>query len=260
MTAIKYNDEGLRLERILALKRQSDYRDGGSQFFEIDWTGSGYDDLLTRGNGAVRMPTRYNFFLERYFARKDKGHWELYANLHYDNEGFRGIRYGSPEFDIEPTYHVNDSLSFYAGLDGRSNPDWLIWNSDKNVIGTYRQRIVFLTAGSTWLIDPKQELRVKLQAVALDAKAEQAWTVGPNGDPVRSSETIPNIRLRDMGFQIRYRYELAPLSNLYIAYVRGGSMYDETSGPVDVGHELARAFDLRDSEQFLVKLSYRFAN
>src|SRR6185295_5103035 len=61
VAALKFNDQGLRLERILALKRQSDYRDGGSQFFEIDWTGSGYDDLLTFGNGTVRMPTRYNF-------------------------------------------------------------------------------------------------------------------------------------------------------------------------------------------------------
>ena len=259
VAALKYNDEGLRLERILALKRQSDYRDGGSQFFEIDWTGSGYDDLITRGNGAVRMPVRYNFFLERYFARKDKGHWELYTNLHYDNGGFRGLRYGAPEFDLEPTYHVNDSLSFYAGLDGRYNPDWLIWR-EGNLIGSYRSRIVFLTAGSTWLIDPKQELRVKLQAVALDAKAAQAWRVGPDGNPMRTADSIPNFRLRNMGFQIRYRYELAPLSNLYIAYVRGGALFDETFGPVDVGHELERSFDLRDSEQFLVKLSYRFSN
>jgi hypothetical protein len=186
----------------------------------------------------------------------------LYSNVHYDNDGFRGLRSGAPEFDLEPTYHVNDSLSFYGGFDARYNPDWLIWRGDVNeqVIGTYRERIVFFTAGSTWLIDPKQELRVKLQAVALDAKALQSWSVGPDGNPERSSVAIPNIRLRDMGFQIRYRYELAPLSNLYIAYVRGGSLYDETAGPVDVGHEFARAFDLRDSEQFLVKLSYRFSN
>ena len=61
-----------------------------------------------------------------------------------------------------------------------------------------------------------------------------------------------------MGFQIRYRYELAPLSNLYIAYVRGGALFDETFGPVGVGHQFERAFDLRDSEQLFVKLSYRF--
>jgi hypothetical protein len=257
VAAMDYNDEGLPLSRILAVKRQSDYRDGGTQFFEIDWTGSGYDDLLTRGHGPVRLPTRYNFFLERYFARKPGTHWELYTNIHYDNGGFRGIRYGAPEFDIEPTYHVNDTLTFYGGLDGRYNPDWLIWRED-NLIGAYRARIVFLTAGTNWQISSKQELRVKLQAVALDADAVQAYRVAPGGNPIASPEAIPNFAQRNMGFQIRYRYERAPLSTLYIAYVRGGSLFGVTLGPVDVGHQFQRAFDLRDSEQLLVKLSYRF--
>jgi len=257
VAAMDYNDQGLPLTRILAIKRQSDYRDGGTQFFEIDWNGSGHDDLITRGHGAVRLPTRYNFFFERYFARKPEGRWELYTNLHYDNGGFRGIRYGAPEFDIEPTYHVNDTLSFYGGLDGRYNPDWLIWRGD-NLIGSYRSRTVFLTTGMNWLVSPKQELRVKLQAVALDAVAVQAYRIAPGGNPIASAEDIPNFALRNMGFQIRYRYELAPLSNLYIAYVRGGALFDETFGPVGVGHQFERAFDLRDSEQLFVKLSYRF--
>ncbi|HET7126875.1 MAG TPA: DUF5916 domain-containing protein [Lysobacter sp.] len=252
------NDEGLTLSRILAIKRQSDYRNGGTQFFEIDWTSRGHDDLITRGNGAVRMPVRYNLFLERYFARRPGGHWELYTNIHYDNSGFRGFRYGAPEFDVEPTYHVNDTLSFYGGLDGRYNPDWLVWNDEKQVIGSYRSRLVFMTAGTNWLISPKQELRVKLQAVALEARALRAYDVAPDGNPVASSEDVPNFTLRNMGFQIRYRYELAPLSNLYVAYVRGGALYDETFGPVGVGHQFERAFDLRDSEQLFVKLNYRF--
>lgn len=53
---------------------------------------------------------------------------------------------------------------------------------------------------------------------------------------------------------------LAPLSNLYIAYVRGGSLSQQGSGRFDAGHPLGAAFDLRDSEQFLVKISYRFGD
>jgi len=44
--------------------------------------------LMLRGDAVGRaMRTA-----ERYFARKDKGHWELYTNVHYDNGGFRGGR------------------------------------------------------------------------------------------------------------------------------------------------------------------------
>ena len=124
--------------------------------------------------------------------------------------------------------------------------------------GECKANIVFLAAGATWLIDAKQELRVKLQAVGLDAEAKQAWLVGADGQPVPSSTPIKNFTLRDMGFQIRYRKEIAPLSYLYIAYVRGGSLFGDTFGPVSLGSQISNAFSLRDCEQLFVKLSYRF--
>ncbi|HEX2083478.1 MAG TPA: hypothetical protein VHF86_08370, partial [Xanthomonadaceae bacterium] len=58
------------------------------------------------------------------------------------------------------------------------------------------------------------------------------------------------------GFQIRYRYELAPLSYLYVVYGRGGYRQDAYSD--EVGSLLGESFDIRDDEQLLVKLSYRF--
>jgi len=84
----------------------------------------------------------------------------------------------------------------------------------------------------------------------------QAWRVAADGTPVASDEPVSDFSLRNLGFQIRYRYELAPLSNLYIAYVRGG--FDSQAFAQDVGPLLGDAFSLRDSEQLLVKLSYRF--
>jgi hypothetical protein len=62
--------------------------------------------------------------------------------------------------------------------------------------------------------------------------------------------------VRNLGLQIRYRYELAPLSYLYVVYGRGGyELEDDTDGS---GRRLRSSFSLRDDEQLLVKLSYRF--
>ena len=55
---------------------------------------------------------------------------------------------------------------------------------------------------------------------------------------------------------MRYRYEFKPLSDLYVVYGRGGDLFNEFSQ--DAGDALADSFDLRDDEQLLVKLSYRF--
>ena len=266
VAAMANNDAGLPLTRIVGIKRQSDYRDGGTQFFEIDWTGSGHDDLITRGNGAVRIPTRYSFFLERFFARKPAGHWELYSNLHYDTGGISGASHGALGFDLQPTYHVNDRLSFYTELNALHDRDWLLWcptggdpcagQGGRDLLGSYRANQLQLNGGMQWIISAKQELRIKLETIAIDAHALQGWTLAANGEPQRVADGLNDFSLRNLGFQIRYRYELAPLSNLYIAYVRGGFGFrDEGQG---VGGLLGDAFDLRDDEQLFVKLSYRF--
>ena len=64
--------------------------------------------------------------------------------------------------------------------------------------------------------------------------------------------------MRNLGFQIRYRYELAPLSYLYVVYGRGG--FDQEPTDEGAGGLLRDSFQLRDDEQLLVKLSYRFEN
>jgi hypothetical protein len=99
---------------------------------------------------------------------------------------------------------------------------------------------------------------VRLEALGLDAEAKRAWRVAANGEPVRSADAIDDFALRNMGFQVRYRYEFAPLSYLYVAYVRGGSLFEAGEGPYSLDDAFSGAFDLRDSEQLLVKLSYRF--
>ena len=257
------NDDGLHIGDAWAVNRGSDRRDGGNQFFEIaGWT-AGHDDLITRGNGAVRMPSKLFLFAQRFRPRK--GHWAFYGNARYAAEGLGGIDAGATTLYFEPTYHVNDTLSFNAGLEASHNPDWLLWRPDRdpatpdNRIGTFRANTLFLNAGMTWLIDNKQELRVRLESIGLDAQARQAYRVSPDGEAVAVNEVIPDFALSNLGFQVRYRYELAPLSYLYIAYVRGGSLFDEgTDGFFRAQDRFLDAFELRDSEQLLVKLSYRF--
>ncbi|HEY0662570.1 MAG TPA: DUF5916 domain-containing protein [Lysobacter sp.] len=268
-TSRRVNDHGVHIADAWAFNRQSQRRDGGDEFFEVaSWT-DGRDDLITRGNGIVKVPTKYFLYGERFRPRK--GHWAFNGSARYNVEGLSNdFTKGATTLYFEPTYHVNDTLSFFAGVELSHNPDWLLWApyddpaKPDNRLATYRSNMVFLNAGSVWLIDNKQELRVRLEAIGLDAKAEQAWLVAPDGtpvavdEPVAMEDRVKDFALRNLGFQVRYRYELAPLSYLYIAYVRGGSMFEEGNGPFDAQREFRDAFELRDSEQLLVKLSYRF--
>ena len=100
---------------------------------------------------------------------------------------------------------------------------------------------------------------MRLEAIGLEARAKQSYALAADGTPLPVGRRHEDFGLGNMGFQVRYRYELAPLSNLYVAYVRGGSMAMEpVADGIDAVDWLSDSFSLRDSEQLLVKLAYRF--
>lgn len=258
----RHNNQGLKLWDALALNRQSERRDGGNRFWELALYTAGYDDLITRGNGAVRVPAKYFAFYERYHSRRNGGRWEFYWNARYGAEGLDGLGKGSYRAYAEPVYHASERLRFFAGLQAEVNTDWLLWRPNRagqSQLASFDMRMLNLNAGATWLIDGKQELRVRLEAIGLDAELLQPWRLDAGGRPLPSADAMDDFALRRMGFQIRYRYELAPLSHLYVAYVRGGSLFEASEGGFDAARQFADAFSLRDSEQLLVKLSYRFS-
>ncbi|QNP41138.1 DUF5916 domain-containing protein [Lysobacter solisilvae (ex Woo and Kim 2020)] len=257
-TSRRVNDHGLHIADAFAMNRSGQLRDGGNDFFEVASWSSGHDDRILRGNGIVNMPAKYFLFYERNRPRQGDGHWEFYGNTRWASEGLGTPGKSSLQLSFEPTYHVNDRLRFFTSWFFEHNSDWVLWRGD-NLLGSYDEDMIQLNAGSVFLINDKQQLRVRLEAIGLDAKAKQAYRVAANGEPLPSAEAIPDVGLRNLGFQVRYRYELAPLSYLYIAYVRGGSFFEEdVLGRYGARDEFADAFSLRDSEQLLVKLSYRF--
>ena len=247
------NDHGLELERQLRIIRSSQLRDGGEEDIQLNLNAAAHDDLLTRGHGALRTPPIHQFAWERTSPRKGDWAWKSEVDLSgSDRVGMRRIGY---EVLVEPTFFFSDALSVFTGVEYQFQPDWLVWQHD-NLVGSFDSHSVLLDAGLNWSISGHQELRVKLQALGLDAKRLGAYRVDPAMRAVASDDPVDDFSVRNLGFQIRYRYELAPLSDLYVVYGRGGYVLD----PRYVGAEsqFGRSFDLRDSEQLLVKLAYRF--
>ncbi|MEP6632719.1 MAG: DUF5916 domain-containing protein [Luteimonas sp.] len=255
------NDQGEFISYAASVDRLGQLRDGGNDLFQTAAFTRGHDDIITRGHGTIDVPEKFYAYYERNIARKGK--WDFYGYGRYAAEGLGTIGQGSVEFWLQPVYNVRDNFNITATLQAIHNPAWLIWRSDDfpsaDRLGTYRSNQLYLSTGATWLIDDKRELRVRLEAIGLDAHALQSYHVDSDGTPVPIAQDIPDFALRNLGFQVRYRYEFAPLSYLYVAYVRGGSLFQSDLGdPYSVGGEFRDAFDLRDSEQLLVKVSYRF--
>jgi hypothetical protein len=247
------NDYGQLLNHQLRISRESRLRNGSYEYGEINVNSAGLDDLLTRGNGVVRLPSNIRTYFE--YDRPREGNWAHHTEL----EGFSGGLSGNDEFGysvrLEPTYFISDALNVYVELYHSRTPGWLVWQRE-NLIGSFDGKESQLSAGFNWIISNRQELRLKLQAIAVDADVRQGYRVDPSGSAVPTDETVEDFSVRNLGLQIRYRYELAPLSFLYVVYGRGG--YEQTLDDSNSGQLLRDSFSLRDDDQLLIKLSYRF--
>ncbi|MDQ3510368.1 MAG: DUF5916 domain-containing protein, partial [Pseudomonadota bacterium] len=138
------NDHGVHIADAWAVSRSSERRDGGNQLVEVaGWT-SGRDDLITRGNGVVRVPAKLFVYAERFRPRK--GQWEWFGNARYAADGLGGTRKGAISVSLRPTFHVSDSLTLFSDVEVRHNPDWLLWRGG-NLLGTFRSDALFLNAG-----------------------------------------------------------------------------------------------------------------
>jgi len=250
-----YNDHGQLLGHQTRLSRESRLRDGSYEYGQVNLNSAGYDDLITRGNGVLWLPANFNSYFN--YQRPRKGNWAFDAEANIYSGGLAGNDEVGYTLSFTPTYFLSDAFSVYLGVFGDWNPDWLVWEAD-NLIGSFDEEELHFDAGLNWTIGSKQELRVKLQAIGLKGRLKQAWRVDAGGNAVASADPIEDINVNTLGFQIRYRYELAPLSYLYVVYGRGGFDQEPTDG--GAGDLLRDSFQLRDDEQLLVKLSYRFEN
>lgn len=93
--------------------------------------------------------------------------------------------------------------------------------------------------------------------MGLDAEGRTAYSVA-GGPRARVLGPRPaNFSLAQFGLQLRYRFELAPLSDLYVVYGRGGEFFEEGGRRRGTGGLWSDALDAVVADQLFVKLRYR---
>lgn len=245
------NTEGRLIRRRFRIMRDSQRRDGGAEWWRLDMFTAAYDDLLTRGGNPLRTPPTMRLRWQREQPRVGRWSWTTEGTLSGNQlTGYHRLGY---YFKFTPTYFITDGFSVFAGASYEWDPNWLIWQHD-NLVGSFDGRTIGIDSGLNWNFGNRHELRVKLQTLAVAARLRQAYELSPSGRAVPSNEAVDNLGVANLGFQIRYRYEIAPLSNLYIVYNRGGYREDTKD---DLDGQFRQGFGLKDVNEGLVKIAYR---
>jgi len=251
-TQHRSNDTGDRLPDWLILTSEFDLRGGGSVLAYHSITGAGWNDLISRGNGLWRVSGRTRTLLELSFARHGQWQFSALGELVPQGLGTDDARVFNLTARWYPSEALNAELEFWS----EKTEDWLIWEGGTD-FGRYRkdQREVLFNLG--WFPGSRHEFRVKAQWLAIGGDRGQRHVLQPDGDMRDAALALPSFDINSFGMQLRYRYLLGPQSDLYLVYSRGGYLEEERElrSTADLFDE---AIGLRDSDQVLAKVRYRF--
>ena len=215
------------------------------------------DDRLGRGSGEFRIPERWS------------------ANIGWSSDPGRPLSYG---FNLDGNQEdlgkkiVTTSVDMsYRPVDSFSLGMEVAY-TDREALLVYKGNGRYTSfEGSQWspkvtmdyFISAKQQLRFSMQWTGLQAQEDRFWQV--DAKKLRNLRPVakPNLVSDDfiisrMTFQARYRWEIAPLSDLFVVYTRGsnipGTMYD------DYGSLLSEAWSEPIVDTLVVKLRYRLGS
>jgi Domain of unknown function (DUF5916) len=244
------NDLGELLPSRAQVARKVTYSSGWAWQLDARYASSGVDDLISRGNGDVKLPARdgsYGRINTRRFGR-----WQYSVGGYVFQQGVEGY---SGWIDFGVNWYAHEKLTISAELAPQRDDDWLLWQHD-NLFGSYSANRLDYLLQLDWLPAARHELRLKWQWIGIDARAQHAYRTNAAGDLKHSDDALDDFSVNNLGIQLRYRYSFNDLSDLYVVYSRGGYV-QRTPDDRSVGDLFGAMSDVRDAEQFLIKFSYR---
>jgi hypothetical protein len=256
VTGLEYgyeeNTDGVSLLPWVSLNHEISFDSTRVLAAEVGLQAAGYDDLVSRKNGLVNIPQQ-QFYNLAYTSRRDTK-FGYTVKLWLENDGTEEF---SREISVEPQYYITDQITLSGSAHYRKYDEWLLWDFETQQMATYDAQKYGVDLRLDWYPSTKQEVRVKFQWVAVSADALDGYSLSGSGRLNPSGVAVSDFSLSDTAVQIRYRYELAPLSDIYLVYSRGGFYTADESR--EGAQELFRnAWDDKYAEAILAKIRYRF--
>lgn len=207
------------------------FKDTSKLKFEFGIKTSGKNTTITRKNPDfpfVKIKKKKNITLD--FEAINYKFWTYDWRISFE----QGDKYNSWDsngykrefYKIAGSYFPNDNLKINLQYRVRKENEWLIWSED-NKFGLYDSQQDTVSVGLNWFSGNKHEVRLKSQFVALQADNPRSLVSDKQGYLYDSNESLKPFTQGVVSFQIRYKYEIASLSYIYLVYSKGGSNFEE---------------------------------
>ena len=217
------------------------------------WVGYGlprWDDRNSRGNGAFRVEDSFVAGVEAWSDKSKR--WILGAAVEGHSESLGGFsRALRLVFRMSPSEHFNAEANVKVEqLDG-----WLVWQAGRTFT-TYDGIQITSRINMNALFSPRQQVALSAQWLGLRAAPAAVWEIGEDGHLLASTARHRPMQLAraTLVLQLRYRYQLAPLSDIFVVFSRSGDAMGASSY-----RGLARgSLEHPGASLLMMKIRYRF--
>ena len=207
------------------------YKDTSSFQASWDLKTSGKNTTITRKNvdfPFIKRNGSFSFNLD--YESPSYGSWEYDWRVGYEtadkyktwsSEGYER-RFAKIAGSIYPIDDFKLGWEFRV----REEDEWLNWIKD-NELAVYDLTQKIISINANWFKGYKHEIRLKSQFVALEAESPISLISDKAGYLYNHNSIVKPFTDGITSFQIRYKYEIAPLSYIYLVYTKGGRVYDD---------------------------------
>ena len=256
-TTQQFNTDGKLVRSGLFSFREMELKNNDFIFAEFNYFPKRWDDRNSNDNGDFRIDGRIQtgMFWRTNQARK----LSFGFGLFYEQEQLGGQ---SVFHEIGFTWRPMDRFSLEVEANFETKDGWLL-HEDGVDFTTFEAEFWRPEIEADFFLSARQQFRMTLQWNGLKAFEQERWQVpGGGGDlfrvPRAPGSEDRNFSISRMTFQARYRWELAPLSDLFIVYTRGSDV--DSDPEADFADLLSAAWTDRQIDVLVVKLRYRLGS
>ena len=215
-----------------------------------------FEDRESYDNGVFKVQPKSRLKFEYKTNPSEKISYG--GTLTYQTQEYDGAK---AEGELEFTWYPKSNISFDAELkyvDGRGG--WLLHQQEKDFTSFFHQKWE-TDFKFNYFISAKQQLSVNFQWVGIQAQENNFYII--DADKYRLNEISKpyaesdDFSISDLNIQIRYRWQIAPLSDVYFVLTKSGS---NTAKYTSFSNLAEDTFDNPLSDQIILKIRYRFGS
>lgn len=216
-----------------------------------------YEDRNSFGNGTYKINQRNRFEFQYSTNKSKKITFE--GKISYQDENLYGEKITS---ELELLWYLKSNLSLKAEIQYVDANGWLLHQEGKDFT-TFNAQKWQPEFKVNYFINAKQQLSLNFQWVGIQAIEEKFYLL--NSDSLNLDEVFKpddindsdNFSISQLNIQLRYRWQIAPLSDFYIVATKTGSSRSMLTSFNELYEDI---MDNPMSDQIIMKLRYRFGS